>query len=425
MKILLTSIGTRGDIEPFLAIGQIFSKRDHNVVFSFPKQFSNLIPQDCKFYPLSPKVIELIESNEGRIVMGKATVLDKIKALRYLYKEGVKVNKDLIKEQYYAIEEEQPDIIIHNAKCNYPLLWSIKNNKKTFLISPVPYFIYYVKNNSHIGFNKNYGNFINKLTYRISTFGLIKTIYDAQKNIPEKLFFSKKQIKENLLNKDLIYTVSTSLFERPSYWKENVQVLGCHERDKTTNWAPKKEVIDFLERNDKVIFLTFGSMMNSFPRETSELIYKELNKLKIPTIVNLASGGLIEIDDFKQNENFFFVNQIPYDWIFDKLYGVIHHGGSGTTHTVLKYGCVSLIIPHIIDQFGWNNLISKLGAGPKGISINKLKALKLNRLISDFYTNRNYKQKANEIAENMNKEQLENKLYDYIITKTGYKNGYN
>ena len=423
MKILLTSIGTRGDIEPFLAIGEILNKRGHEVVFSFPEQFSEIIPNDCRFHSLSPKIIELIESKEGRIVMGKASLFNKIRALRFLYKEGTKVNKELIKQQYNAIESEQPDIIIHNVKCNYPLLWSLKNKKKTILISPVPYFIYYVKNHSHIGFNKDFGDFINKLTYSLSNFGLVKTIYDAQKSLPEKFSFSKKQIKESIFTKELIYTISTSLFKRPNYWKENVQVLGYHERDKIMNWEPSRDLNDFLANNDKVLFLTFGSMMNSSPIETSELIYRELNNLKIPTIINLASGGLIEINEFKQNENFIFVNRIPYNWILDKVYGVIHHGGSGTTHSALKYGCPSLIIPHIIDQFGWNNLVSKLGAGPKGISINKLKSGKLNRLISDLYLNKNYKSKSIEISQNMKNEQLENKLYEHIITKTGYNNG--
>lgn len=421
MKILLTSIGTRGDIEPFLAIGEILNKRGHEIIFSFPEQFSKITPNNCRFFPLSPKIIELIESKEGRTIMGKASFVDKIKAIRYLYREGLTVNKELIRQQYDSIESEQPDIIIHNVKCNYPLLWSIKNKKRTILISPVPYFIYYVKGHSHIGFNKNFGTFINKLTYRLSTFGLVKTIYDAQKSLPEKLSFSKKQIKENLFKKELIYTISPSLFQRPYYWNENVQVLGHYERNKIMDWKPNKKLTDFLDTNDKVIFLTFGSMMNSFPLETSELIYGELNKLKIPVIINIASGGLIEINKFKENENFLFVNQIPYDWVLNKVYGVIHHGGSGTTHSALKNGCASLIIPHIIDQFGWNNLISKLGAGPKGISINKLKVDKLNELISDLYTQKNYKLKAIEISQKMKDEQqLEEKLYEYVIGKTGY-----
>ena len=35
MKILLTSIGTRGDIEPFLAVGERLEQRGHQVVFLF------------------------------------------------------------------------------------------------------------------------------------------------------------------------------------------------------------------------------------------------------------------------------------------------------------------------------------------------------------------------------------------------------
>ena len=419
MKIFLTSIGTRGDVEPFLAIGEKLYQKGHEVVFAFPEQFSKLIPESYIFYALSPKIIELIESNEGRMVMGKASLVLKLKALRYLYKEGVKVNKELLKEQYITIKNENPDIIIHNVKCNYPLLWSMKYNKKTFLVSPVPYFIHYVKNHSHIGFNKDFGKFINKLTYRISNFGLVKTIYDAQKNIPEDYSFSKKQIRETLFAQELIYTISTSLFKRPDSWEDNVQVMGYHERHKTMNWKPDEHLTHFLEANDKVLFLTFGSMVNSFPQETSELIYQELNRLKIPTIINTASGGLIEINDYTQHKNFHFVEDIPYDWIFDKVYGVIHHGGSGTTHTALKYGCASLIIPHIIDQFAWINIISKLGAGPRGISINKLKSENLNRLISDLYTNKKYKDSAIEISKNMKQEQLENKLYEHILKKTG------
>ncbi|PKG42867.1 glycosyltransferase, partial [Psychroflexus sp. MES1-P1E] len=312
---------------------------------------------------------------------------------------------------------EQPDIIVHNAKCNYPVIWGMKNKKRTVLVSPVPYFMYYVQGHSHIGFNKNFGTFINKLTYRLSNYGLVKTIYDSQKSIPEKLSISKKQIKENLFKKDLVYTISPSLFQRPNYWNENVQVSGYHERSKTINWEPSQELLDFLNNHNKVLFLTFGSMINSFPRETSSLIYNELNKLKIPVIVNTASGGLIKIDKFALNENFFFVNQIPYDWIFNRVYGVIHHGGSGTTNSALKYGCVTLIIPHIIDQFGWNNLISKLGAGPKGISINKLKKDKLNTLIYDLYNRKHYLKTANEISQKMKDEKLEDKLYKDIIKK--------
>jgi UDP:flavonoid glycosyltransferase YjiC (YdhE family) len=50
---------------------------------------------------------------------------------------------------------------------------------------------------------------------------------------------------------------------------------------------------------------------------------------------------------------------------------VVHHGGSGTTHSALQFERPQLILPHIADQFLWNKLIHKSGIGPLGFPIKK------------------------------------------------------
>lgn len=97
-------------------------------------------------------------------------------------------------------------------------------------------------------------------------------------------------------------------------------------------------------------------MINNDPTEKTKIILNILQRNGIPAIINTASGGLVEPENYDK-EQFYFVNRIPYDWVFPKLYAVIHHGGSGTTHTAIKYGCASLIIPHIIDQYVWNKIV--------------------------------------------------------------------
>lgn len=42
MKIVLISIGTRGDIEPFLSIGEILQEKGHQVICAFPEQFRGI-----------------------------------------------------------------------------------------------------------------------------------------------------------------------------------------------------------------------------------------------------------------------------------------------------------------------------------------------------------------------------------------------
>jgi UDP:flavonoid glycosyltransferase YjiC (YdhE family) len=410
----MASIGTRGDIEPFLSIGEILKRKGHQVVYSFPQQFKNIIPEDASFHPLSSKVIELIESDEGKALMGKANLWKKFKSLLHLYRESHKINKELIVQQFEAVKDESPDLIIHNAKCNYPTLWGLKFNKPTILLCPVPYFIHRVKGHAHIGFNNNLGEFFNKMTYKLANYGLSKTICDGQKYLPHPYEFSKPGIREKLLSTKIIFSISPALFARPEYWPENARVLGFYQRDKTMQWKPEKPLEDFLNRHEKVIFLTFGSMVNTNPEQTSEILYNALKELNIPTIVNTASGGLVELTRFEADKNFHFVNTIPYEWIFKRVYAVIHHGGSGTTHTALNYGCASLILPHIIDQFGWNQLIHQHKLGPKGISINKLRSKNVKQAIYSLYHNLEYKKNTEGISYAMQTENAESELLAFI-----------
>lgn len=417
MKILIVSIGTRGDMEPFLAIGEILEQKGHEIVFLFPEQYTHLIPKSCRYFALSPKFVELVESEAGKIVMGgKVGFFKKIKTFYKLYKEGMAINQLMFKEQYEIIENEKPDRIVYHGKCTYPLLWRLKYGKKTVFVSPVPYLVHYVEQHAHLGFGSNLGSFLNKITYTLGNFGLIKTINDAQKLIPQNPQFAKNDLKKALLAENMVYTISPTLFQRPDYWTDNVQVLGYHERNKTIDWQPSADLIQFLKDNPKILFLTFGSMINPTPVETSRLMYQVFDALKIPVIVNTAAGGLVVLEDYKNKPLFHFVSQIPYDWIFEKVYAVIHHGGSGTTHSSLKYGCATMIIPHIIDQFVWNNMMSEKGVGPKGIPVNKLTVENIKPRIMDLATNEQYKRNAQEMARSMRKEDLEEALYHFVVS---------
>jgi len=157
-------------------------------------------------------------------------------------------------------------------------------------------------------------------------------------------------------------------------------------------------------------------MTNPEPEEKTRLILEILQRNNIPAIINTASGGLIKPDKF-DSKLFYFIPRIPYDWILPKIYGIIHHGGSGTTHMALKYGCATLIIPHIIDQFVWNKIIYSKGAGPKGIKIGKITSKNLEPKILELVDNSSFKKKAEQIGSKMRKEDFKGDIYKFIIEK--------
>jgi len=129
--------------------------------------------------------------------------------------------------------------------------------------------------------------------------------------------------------------------------------------------------------------------------------------------MNISWGGLEKIDEIP--DNILFTCDLPYAWIFSKIYAVVHHGGSGPTHTALKYACPSLIIPHVLDQFFWEKTISKLQLGPKGLSIRKFNEKEFEIKLSDLYNNKNYKKNALSISKKIQSESDKNKLYEMIV----------
>jgi len=418
MKIMLVSVGTRGDMEPFLAIGEILKKHGHEITCLFPYQFENLVANSgFKFHSLGSKFIELLQTAEGKKAMsGGKFGFKKLKAYAKLISKQGAANKEITQNQEKYIEQENPDLILHHTKAIYPILWETKNKNKTVVISPVPY-LNYVKGHSHLVFNSNFGNIINKLTYKLVNSGIIYNTFFTQKYLKiQKQRISKKTIKNILKNQKTIYSISPSIFPQPSYWNDNVKVLGFHERVKTNNWQPETALHNFIEKHSKILFITFGSMVNELPVKNTRTLIEIVTKNKIPTIINTHSGGLVKPKDHNLT-SIYFTKSIPYEWIFPKVYAVIHHGGSGTTQTALKYGCANLIIPHILDQYVWNKIIYQKKAGPIGIDISKISMQNLEPKILDLWNNAIYKKHAKKLSTQIQNEDYEAEIIDFIFKK--------
>jgi len=403
MKIILTAIGTQGDIEPFLATGQLLKENGHQVICAFSEQFRELTESnEMEFASLGKKYFDLFESDTGKMAMGGGRGFRKTFAYIKLALEQKQPNKEKEIKLYELIKKENPDRVVYNSKTIYPIIWEYKNIGKTIFLSPFPY-MHYVKGHSLLVFGKNYGEFLNKLTFKLYDFGVAVTAKTTKKWLKIKDKIKQNELKKLVRSRKFIYTISPHLFPRPDYWRSNVKVLGHHALQNKTEWEPDKELSEFINRNEKILFITFGSMINPEPERKTKIILEILERNKIPAIINTASGGLIKPDNFN-SELIYFVSQIPYDWVFPRMHAVMHHGGSGTTHLALKNGCATLIIPHFIDQFVWNEIISDLGLGPLGIQISRLNNKNLERKVLELLRDKNYKERSERIGSQMQEE---------------------
>ncbi|MCG8307598.1 MAG: glycosyltransferase [Cytophagales bacterium] len=418
MKAVLLSLGTRGDIEPFLAVAEKLKRSGCDVVCSFPMQFQTYVDETkYKFYGLSEKFLEVIEGEKAKLLIGgKGNLFQKVSAMIWILKNARPMQKEVIVQQHDIIEAEQPDIIVYNQKCLYPAVWGLKHNGKTTLLSPLPCTIHEYDRHASLGMGNDLGSFLNKLTYRFSNFFLFLTIKSSTKKYHRELGLkiNLATIKSHILKKEkTIYTISPNLFTRPSDWGAHVRVVGYHEKASGSDWEPAQELLAFIEKYERIIFITFGSMLNPNPQRNTNDILSVLVKHHVPAVINTASGGLIRPE--RKPDHLFFTDSIPYEWILPKMYAAVHHGGSGTTHMTIKYGCACLIIPHILDQYVWNELLSELGVGPKGFSMKKFSARRFEEKLLDLLHIEEYKNNAVRIGNEMQKEQFEDYLIDTIL----------
>jgi sterol 3beta-glucosyltransferase len=420
MKILLVSLGTRGDVEPFLAQAEILSHAGHQVVCLFPEQFREVVEQlDYPFIGFDKRFLEMLETQSGKSVMGGGgNGFAQLKGYIRLIRDSMKIQGKLIDQQREVLQEINPDKVLFHSKALYFYLCAKQNPKKFILLSPLPCLIHPSENYPHIGLAK-WGPFSKK--WNLKSYGFVNGArHKAMKRLMKKYYsdfidpdFSSNAMKD-FERKDLrtLYTISPTLFPRPENWPNTATITGYFFRNQTKEYQIDPKLEDWLKLHPKAALLTFGSMSNPKPKQHSETIIKLLIQHRIPTIVNLSWGGLEKIDI--DSDLIFYVNQIPYDWILPKIYGIIHHGGSGTTHQAAHHGCVQLIIPHIIDQYFWNQLIEKRQMGPKGISIHKLKADKFEKILLEFWNNQSFKENALSLAEDMKPEANKQEIIEYI-----------
>jgi UDP:flavonoid glycosyltransferase YjiC (YdhE family) len=227
MKILIISIGTRGDMEPFLAAGELLKKSGHEVVCLFPEQFRGLAMESgFRYLSLGPEFMEMLDSDTGKAALGgSASTLKKVVSYARLARDFKAVSKKLVTIQKEVVEREQPDRIVHHAKAIYPLIWSLSHPGKAIMLSPVPYVFHETREHSHVVFNRNLGPVLNKATYALARFGLVKTVVKASRQLGINPAVKPGHITRVLEGNTAIYTISPSLFPRPDYWPPHYKVL--------------------------------------------------------------------------------------------------------------------------------------------------------------------------------------------------------
>ena len=71
------------------------------------------------------------------------------------------------------------------------------------------------------------------------------------------------------------------------------------------------------------------------------------------------------------------IGSVDHRPLFARSGLVVHHGGSGTTHTAALAGVPQVVVPHVGDQRYWADRLHRLGVAPKPVNVRDLDASRL------------------------------------------------
>jgi sterol 3beta-glucosyltransferase len=172
----------------------------------------------------------------------------------------------------------------------------------------------------------------------------------------------------------LLCGYSPVIFPRPADWREWCQVTGYWFLDRRPDWRPPAGLVDFIESGSPPVFVGFGSMGDASTAKTRELVVEALARSGQRGVLQ---GGEPGSASSAWSDDIYLVNDIPHDWLFERMSLVVHQGGAGTTHAGLRAGKPCIIVPHIPDQHFWAHRMSALGVSPPALSPRGLSAERL------------------------------------------------
>lgn len=188
-----------------------------------------------------------------------------------------------------------------------------------------------------------------------------------------------------------LYGFSEHVLPRPADWGAHVHVTGTWCMPSDPGWRPDPALTAFIEEGPPPVYVGFGSMVGRDPVRLSEKVFEALARARQRGIVLSGWQGLGKGD---VPPHVHVVDEVPHDWLFPRMAAVVHHGGAGTTAAGLRAGVPSVVAPYFADQPFWARRVHALGVGPAPVSQVDLTAERLADAIRVAVTDTRIRERA-------------------------------
>ena len=361
MRVLIPAIGTRGDVQPLLALAQGLIQAGHPVTLASHPVMKTLVEtHGVPFAPIGPD-IDLGEEVAAIRTRSRNTAAGLVRGMRF---------------SFDILERSHADILAHCRGANLvvvPAQSAAGKNEAELLDLPylsvnyVPWGIPWDDPGRPLYKRVAYGA-IDGLIGMITTRPLNRM--RRQQGLPP---VGPEGFGSPRLN---LVPISPAVYPPNPHWAPHHHLVGYWFAEAPAGWQPAPDLVAFLENGDRPLLVSLGAM--SLGKEdalaSATLFVQAIRQVGARAIVQGWEEGMKQLS---LPPTLYAAGSLPYSWLLPHCAGLVHHGGFGTTSAGLRAGIPALVIPHLVDQFYWGQRVHELGAGPPPIRRARLDVRKL------------------------------------------------
>jgi len=398
-RIALVTIGTQGDVQPYLALAVALQERGYSVVLGASEEFKDMVEgYGVEFHTLGASIQSFLQQSRFENAMSQSMLINGPSLLR----QGQQIVDTAARHAWNMCQGADLLILNMNTSFGIDIAEALHIPAVMVALQPLnstsefPLCIYY---------GADFGPAFNKLTYTAMTVQQI--YYNLPRNKLRRELMGLESRKKGgfFRNTDgtpltTLYAYSEHISPRPRDWPKSAIVTGYWQLKDRSDWQPSEAFRKFLSEGDAPVYIGFGSM--PFGAERNTQILKEAVKLWGGRAVVARGWGGINPHDLP--DTIFAIEKAPHDKLFKYVSAVVHHGGAGTTSAGLHLGRPTFVVPQTVDQPYWGRRVYELGTGPKPVRLRKLTPEILAGALADLTTNEAYRRNAAAIAEKLQAE---------------------
>lgn len=405
LRITILTIGSRGDVQPYIALCQGLMAEGHTCRICTHAEFRDFVEgYGIEFREVAgdPKALMQIMIDHGSF------------SLSFLKEAASKFRSwvaELLESAWTACQDS--DLLIESPSAMAGVHIAEGLGIPYFRAFTMPWTRTHAYPHAFIVPDSNLGGSYNYMTYVMFENMMWRGTSHQINKWRKKTIGIRGTSLEGMRQQHIpfLYCVSPHVLVPPIDEPDWIHYTGYWQLEQDDDYKPPDDLVAFMKkaRDDKVplVYIGFGSIVVDDVEKLTNDVMKGVEMAKVRAVVvkgwaeRSSDGTKKEGSKEIKSDSIFTVDSIPHQWLFPKVDAAVHHGGSGTTGMSLSCGIPTIIKPFFGDQFFYALRVSDLGCG---LALKKITAEGLSKVLVEATTNKSIIARAKVIGEQISLE---------------------